>query len=66
MVDIFRNIIAFVATFTVVMTVTMIVIHFGISVCTKTSRLTCRQEVISFWVGLTLALLLVPFYYLPC
>ena len=66
MVDIFRNIIAFVATFTVVMTVTMIVIHFGISVCTKTSRLTCRQEVISFWVGLTLALLLIPFYYLPC
>lgn len=66
MFDLVRNIIAFIATFTVTMTVTMIVIHFGISVRTKTSRLTCRQEVISFWVGLMLALLLIPFYYFPC
>ena len=66
MFDLVRNIIAFIATFTVIMTVTMIVIHLGISVCTKTSKLTYRQEVVSFWIGMMFTLLLIPFYSLPC
>lgn len=66
MFDLVRNLVAFLATFTAIMTITMIVTHLGISVCTKASRLTYRQEVVSFWIGMMFALLLIPFYSLPC
>ena len=61
MFDLVRNLVAFLATFTAIMTITMIVIHLGISVCTKTSRLTYRQEVVSFLIGMIFCLLLITF-----
>ncbi len=65
MVDLFRNIIAFVATFTVVMTVTMIVISFlfhSIGYITTNPS----TEAITFVAGLIMAILLIPFYHYPC
>lgn len=66
MLDLIRNIIAFVATFAAIMAVTMCVAHLCISACVGKMALTHRQEVLTFWIGMVLAAVLIPFYYFPC
>ena len=66
MLDLIRNIIAFVATFAAIMAVTMCVAHLCISVCVGKMALSHRQETLTFWIGMALAVGLIPFYYSPC
>lgn len=66
MLDLIRNIIAFVATFAAIMAVTMCVAHLCISACVGKMALTHRQENLSLWIGGALAVGLIPFYYFPC
>lgn len=65
MLDLIRNIIAFVATFAAIMAVTMCVAHLCISACVGKMALTHRQENLSLWIGGALAVGLIPFYYFP-
>jgi len=66
MLDLIRNIIAFATTFVAVMAVTMCIAHLCISACFGKMMLTHRQETLSLWIGVALAVGLIPFYYFPC
>lgn len=66
MVDLIRNIIALLCTFTVISVGSMIIMHGCITVLTHKKQLSMKQERILVYCGIALALALIPFYNLPC
>lgn len=65
MVDLIRNILAIICTFTVIAAGSMIIMHGCITVLAHKKRLSTKQERILVYFGIALALALIPFYYLP-
>lgn len=61
-----RNIIAFLATFTVIMTTAMIALQFLFAIYNGNTMMTSNQEVVAFVVGVILAIVLIPYYHYPC
>jgi hypothetical protein len=64
MLSIISNIIAFGSTFTVIMTLTIILLQFIMKLL-RQDAITKRQENIITILGFMTAVLLIPFYYLP-
>lgn len=60
-----RNLIAVTATFVVVAVIVMIVAQTCIKLAIGQEKITHRQEVIIFAVGVVVAAMLIPFYYMP-
>ena len=60
-----RNLIAVTATFVVVAVIVMMVTQTCIKLAIGQEKITHRQEVIIFVVGVVVAALLIPFYHLP-
>lgn len=65
MLDIIRNIISVFSTFTVITTVAMIITHRFLIIINHKKQLSKKQERILVYCGIALALILLPFYYLP-
>lgn len=65
MIDILRNIVAFVATFVLISTIVPVVIGF-IPFLFGHKRLSQGSDKIAIWIGIILALVLIPFYSYPC
>ena len=65
MVDLIRNILAILCTFTAIAAGSMIIMHGCIYLFTHRKQLSKSQERILVFCGIALALALIPFYYLP-
>jgi len=66
MIETFRNILAFVSIFTVVATSTMVMLNVCFLLLRQRKVLTDREERLIVYVGIVLAIVLIPFYSLPC
>lgn len=65
MVEIIRNILAFISTFVSIAALVMIVLHGLIAVICKNKEMSNRQDRYVVFTGIAVALILIPFYYLP-
>ena len=65
MPEIIRNAIAIVSTFTVIATFTIIFLQLVLCATGQYNGLSSKQERIIVYTGIAVALLLIPFYYLP-
>lgn len=65
MVEVGRNILAFVGTFIVIATVVMMFLHGIIAIVYRKRKLSSSQERFVVYTGIAVALLLTPFYYFP-
>ena len=64
--DTLRNILAFMSTFIFIATLTMIICSCAVRTISKKAELKSKEEKLVFYIGIALALALIPFYYLPC
>ena len=65
MIELVRNILAILGTFTVLAAGSMIIMHGLMSLITQKKKLSKKQERILTYCGIAFALALIPFYYLP-
>ncbi len=65
MAEILRNAMAFVGTFSVIASVVMIVLHGIIAIVNHKKTISNKQERYIVYIGIAIALLLIPFYYFP-
>ena len=65
MAEILRNAMAFVGTFSVIASVVMIVLHGIIAIVNHKETISNKQERYIVYIGIAIALLLIPFYYFP-
>jgi hypothetical protein len=66
MLELLRNIVAVISTFIVISTGTMMSLHFCVFLVNHRWTLSKLQECIVVCIGLIIACLFFPFYYLPC
>ena len=66
MLELIRNTIAFITTFVVIMTTTMLCINIMSALFRENWKCNPRREKIEIIIGFLLAVLLIPFYYYPC
>lgn len=65
MVDIIHNIVSFVGTFLVLSSVTMLILQAIVCACTGKWEIKENTDYRIVTVGILVALLMIPFYYLP-
>lgn len=65
MAEIFRNLMAFAGTFSLIAAVVMMVLHGLIAIISHKKEMSNRQERYIVYIGIAVALLLIPFYYFP-
>lgn len=65
MLDIIRNILSFIGTFLVISTVTMIILQGVVCLITNQWKMKEKTDYPIVITGILIALILIPFYYLP-
>lgn len=65
MMEFIRNIVAFASTFVVIATLVMIILHVLIVFFHHGRKINSKQERCVVWAGIMVAIILIPFYYLP-
>ena len=64
--DTLRNILAFISTFIFIVTLTMTIGSYAMRTISGKVKLKSKEEAILLYIGIALALTLIPFYYIPC